>query len=86
MNFWWSDWLSTHSITKILYPVICPNMEIDRETQLLKQSIIVFSREVYMDWHLKPSVIYTYKVKCLVSNKTIIPLTPWTRVRGIIVK
>ena len=29
-------------------------MEIDRETQLLKQSIIVYSRDVYTDWHLKP--------------------------------
>ena len=31
-------------------------METDRETQLLKQSTIEYmhSRDVYMDWHLKP--------------------------------
>ena len=33
----------------LLYPVVCPNMETGGETQLLKQSIIVYRCDVYID-------------------------------------
>ena len=34
---------------EILYHVVCKNMETDHETQLLKRSTVVYSRDVYTD-------------------------------------
>ena len=48
-------------------------METDRETLLLKQLIIGYSRNVYADWHLKPQ--HKQMIKCLILNKTTISLT-----------
>ena len=47
-------------------------METDRETQLLKQSIIVYSRDVCTKWHLKSQ---QKQSQVFVFNKRIIPLT-----------
>ena len=38
---------STHGINPDLYPIVYPFMETNRETQLLKHSIIVYNLIVY---------------------------------------